>query len=336
SEIGPGPPFLATGYDYAITSVSQSSNEGCTSRSIANFTVDSINIEFEVYVSIRHMNQTEILQQVVSKALVRKSGSEVDLVKGFLVRRSFDNKGFWVFEDSRLAATLEELHATTIVAYDSVIQKKAYNALILCSGDRVLQEFTKETTAAGIWKKVRGDLAAIDTTLSDEDQALLLLTSLPSFYDNFMDTLLYGRDTLKLEDVLATINSMELQKMTEAKGDGGEGLYVRWRSGPRDMEYNHKKSQGFVRNKDKVSGSRADGYDSVDVMMVMSIEQLLDWIMDLGGSYHMTYIIDYLFNFEENDSGNILLGDGRECRVRGTLTRKALKGRKQLGEYQTG
>ncbi|GKA58720.1 hypothetical protein Tco_0758033 [Tanacetum coccineum] len=79
--------------------------------------------------------------------------------------------------------------------------------------------------------KIRGDLAAIDTTLSDEDQALLLLTSLPSFYDNFMDTLLYGRDTLKLEDVLATINSMELQKMTEAKGDGGEGLYVRWRSG---------------------------------------------------------------------------------------------------------
>ncbi|GJR30728.1 hypothetical protein Tco_1106960 [Tanacetum coccineum] len=34
----------------------------------------------------------------------------------------------------------------------------------------------------------------------------------------------------KLEDVIATLNSKELQKMTEAKGDGGEWLYVRGRS----------------------------------------------------------------------------------------------------------
>ncbi|GKA71370.1 hypothetical protein Tco_0777509, partial [Tanacetum coccineum] len=81
--------------------------------------------------------------------------------------------------------------------------------------------------------------------------------------------------------------------MTEAKGDGGEGLYVRRRSGQRDMEqgtysawsksqgrssrlgcyiclseehlkkdyprYNHKKSLGCVRIEDHVSGSRAEG-----------------------------------------------------------------------------
>ncbi|GJW15070.1 hypothetical protein Tco_0019203 [Tanacetum coccineum] len=52
--------------------------------------------------------------------------------------------------------------------------------------------------------------------------------------------------------------------------------------------YNHKKSQGFVKNEDQ------------------------------GGSYHMTYKRDYLFDFEEYDGGNILFGDGRECRVRGT------------------
>ncbi|GJX52729.1 hypothetical protein Tco_0281098 [Tanacetum coccineum] len=103
--------------------------------------------------------------------------------------------------------------------------------------------------------KLVGDLAAIDTAISDEDQALLLLTSLPSSYDNFVETLLYSRDTLKLEDVLATLNSRELQKMTKAKGDGGEGLY------------NHKKSQGFVRNEDRVSSSGADEYDNTDVMM---------------------------------------------------------------------
>ncbi|GJV49304.1 hypothetical protein Tco_1439516 [Tanacetum coccineum] len=120
---------------------------------------------------------------------------------------------------------------------------------------------------------------------------------------------------------------------------------------------------------DNVSGSRADGYGNADLMMVMSVEQLLDWIMDSRGSYHMTYKRDYLFDFEEYDGGNVLLGDGRECRVWGigkvqvqmrdrsscvldnvrnkkancvytldgqAVTRKTLKGRKQLGEYQTG
>ncbi|GJW39935.1 hypothetical protein Tco_0065780 [Tanacetum coccineum] len=185
-----------------------------------------------------------------------------------------------------------------------------------------------------------GDLAAIDTTISNVDQALLLLTSLPSSYNNFVETLIYSRETLKLEYVLATLNSRELQKMKEAKGDG-----------------------------DQVSGSGADEYDSVDVMMAMSVEELLDWIMDSGGSYHITYRRDYLVDFEEYDGGNILLGDGRECRraftmkmqsgkikvIRGSLvvlsgtrranciytmdgqpmTRKTLKGRKQLGEYHS-
>ncbi|GJR62173.1 zinc finger, CCHC-type containing protein [Tanacetum coccineum] len=144
--------------------------------------------------------------------------------------------------------------------------------------------------------------------------------------------------------------------MTEAKGDGGEGFMEgeTGRKGYKGMisiVYNHKKSQGFVRNEDQVSGSGADGYDSADVMMAMSVEELLDWIMDSGGSYHITYIRDYLVDFEEYDGDNILLGDSRECRVRGTgtrrancvytldgqaVTRKTLKGRKQLGEYQTG
>ncbi|GKD06403.1 hypothetical protein Tco_1181377, partial [Tanacetum coccineum] len=84
--------------------------------------------------------------------------------------------------------------------------------------------------------------------------------------------------------------------------------------------YNHKKSQGFVKNEDQVSGSGANSYDNADVMMAMSVEELLDWIMDSGGSYHITYRRDYLVDFEEYDGGNILLGDGRECRVWGTGT----------------
>ncbi|GKB19794.1 zinc finger, CCHC-type containing protein [Tanacetum coccineum] len=111
--------------------------------------------------------------------------------------------------------------------------------------------------------KLVGDLATIDTVISDEDQALILLTSLPSSYDNFVETL------------------------------HNDGLYVRGRSGQRDMKqdkgsawlklqgrssklkcyicqseehlkkdcpkYNQKKSQGSFRNKDQGSYFRANG-----------------------------------------------------------------------------
>ncbi|GKF30459.1 hypothetical protein Tco_0100257, partial [Tanacetum coccineum] len=69
--------------------------------------------------------------------------------------------------------------------------------------------------------------------------------------------------------------------------------------------------------KSQVFGFGADGYDNADVMMAMSVEELLDWIMNSGSSYYITYWRDYLVDFKEYDGGNILLGDGRECRARG-------------------
>lgn len=39
--------------------------------------------------------------------------------------------------------------------------------------------------------------------------------------------------------------------------------------------------------------------------------------MDSGGSYHMTPMRDYLFDFEEYDAGTVLLGDDRACAIWG-------------------
>nr|GEX26979.1 zinc finger, CCHC-type [Tanacetum cinerariifolium] len=63
---------------------------------------------------------------------------------------------------------------------------------------------------------------------------------------NIIKGSLVGRDTLKLEDVLATLNYKELQKMTEAKGDGDEGLYMRRRSNQRDMDQGIQQHYGLV------------------------------------------------------------------------------------------
>ncbi|GJW26895.1 hypothetical protein Tco_0040706 [Tanacetum coccineum] len=55
-----------------------------------------------------------------------------------------------LMEHHGLDAALDELLAATTVAYENVIQKKAYVAMILCLVDRVRREVTKETTAEGI------------------------------------------------------------------------------------------------------------------------------------------------------------------------------------------
>ncbi|GJV36329.1 putative ribonuclease H-like domain-containing protein [Tanacetum coccineum] len=55
------------------------------------------------------------------------------------------------------------------------------------------------------FNKLVGDSTATDTAISNEEHALLLLASLPSSYDNFIETLLYGRDTLKLEDIWSRV-----------------------------------------------------------------------------------------------------------------------------------
>ncbi|GJU99293.1 zinc finger, CCHC-type containing protein [Tanacetum coccineum] len=168
-------------------------------------------------------------------------------------------------------AALETLSTDMEAGENYALMKKAYITLYLCLGDRVLREVTKETTAAGIWTKLTSlymtkslanrlylnkklytyymspstklgdhidefnklilDLENIDIEIEDEDQTLMLLTSLLPSYENFVETLLYGRESLTMEDVLATLNSRELKKRTEGtKEETGDRLYVRGRS----------------------------------------------------------------------------------------------------------
>ncbi|GJR02951.1 hypothetical protein Tco_0525935 [Tanacetum coccineum] len=51
-------------------------------------------------------------------------------------------------------AALETLPANMKADEKAALMKKAYSILILCLGDRVLREVTKETSVAGIWMKL--------------------------------------------------------------------------------------------------------------------------------------------------------------------------------------
>ncbi|GJW42357.1 hypothetical protein Tco_0071156 [Tanacetum coccineum] len=153
---------------------------------------------------------------------------------------------------------------------------------------KALQRIDLQCLDVGIWEYHQGDDCSWD------------LGKVKSQYENIDEfrklvDFAISRDTLKLEDVLATLNFRELLECGQkATGDGGEGLYVRGRSA-----FNEGLSQCYV--------------------MAYGVEELLDWIMDSGGSYHITYMRDYLVDFEEYDGGNILFGDAREMRNRGLV-----------------
>nr|GEV16929.1 retrovirus-related Pol polyprotein from transposon TNT 1-94 [Tanacetum cinerariifolium] len=189
-------------------------------------------------------------------------------------------------------AALEVLPADMEAQIKSELIKKAHSAVILCLGNKVLREVTRETTVAGVWSKLKTlymtkslanklyqkkklytfympagrkisehidefnkivlDLANIEVKFVDEDLALLLLISLPASYEYFVDTLLYGQEALTLEYVMAILNSKEIKERSKAKGDDGEGLYVRGRTDRRDSHQlrgkSRSKSRGSVRS----------------------------------------------------------------------------------------
>ncbi|GKD95965.1 retrovirus-related pol polyprotein from transposon TNT 1-94, partial [Tanacetum coccineum] len=284
-------------------------------------------------------------------------------------------------------AALETLPADIKAGEKATLMKKAYNTLIICLGDWVLQEVTKKTFVAEIWAKLTSmymtkslanrlylkkklytyymspgtklddhidefnklilDLANIDIEIEDDDQALMLLMSLPSSYKNFVETLLYKRESLPMEDVLATLNSRDLKKRTEGtKEETGDGLYVKGRSdhsgkahsggssrfksrggtsklkcfichseGHLKKDCPMKKSSGFVKK-----GKRDQDYDSSDdegnayfgeALVVVGNDEMTELVMDSGDN--TTCIIKWTrkVKIQLHDGSSFILEDVR-------------------------
>ena len=60
------------------------------------------------------------------------------------------------------------------------------------------------------FNKVILDIKNINVKIKEDDRAILLLSSLPKTYKHFMDTILYGKETLTMTKVKATLKSKKL------------------------------------------------------------------------------------------------------------------------------
>ncbi|GJR66468.1 putative reverse transcriptase domain-containing protein [Tanacetum coccineum] len=208
--------------------------------------------------------------------------------------------------------------------YNKWYQSQGYVGFLKLGRLKGVRGFLGILNLGGSWKtskfnKLILDLANIDIDIEDEDQALMLHTSLSSSYENSLETLLYGREYLTIEDVPATLNSRELKKRTEGtKEETGAGLYVR---GMSDHLEGHLKRHCLKKGKHEQDSNSSNDEGNAyfgEAIVVVGNDKMAELVMDSCGSYHMTYRRYFLYDFKVFDGGSVQLGDNMTCTIKGT------------------
>ena len=274
------------------------------------------------------------------------------------------------------------------------LNNKAHNTIILHLSDEVLREVAKEKSASGLWAKLEElflkkslakslymkrklytfsmkegtamrdhvdefnklilDLENVNVMLEDEDRALILLSSLPDSYEHFVDTLLYGRQTLTLKYVKNALESKDLKKRADGKDQiTGDGLIAKAKT--EKKIYKDKKNKNQKEKTDKTKKKRKcyfcqkEGHyikdcfekkkleklqkessgkvdiasvdegesEDADVLIAADKKSSGEWILDSGCSFHMCPHKDFFVTFKSIDGGKVLLGNNLACKVAG-------------------
>nr|KYP33394.1 Retrovirus-related Pol polyprotein from transposon TNT 1-94 [Cajanus cajan] len=197
------------------------------------------------------------------------------------------------------------------------------------------------------------DLQSIRVKVDDEDLVIILLCFFSKSYENFIDTMLYSRDSIIVNNVKDNLQSKELKRRVSSSNGDDAGLTVRrGRSMERgNSSKGHTRSNSLsnskkvrcykckkmghirknfpqlkkdrnasaivVRSSATVSGESSYEGDERDVLIVNTTGFSNTWVMDTGASYHMTFNRK-LFNSFKEWNGSVKLGDDEELRVKGS------------------
>ena len=182
-----------------------------------------------------------------------------------------------------------------------------------------MEEGSSLITHIDAFNKIILDLQDINVKIEYKDKAIIMVSSLPPSYEHFVDTLLYGRQSLAMQDVKEVLSSKESSKKSEIRD--GEGLTVRGRSEKRDGWKGKKKGRSksknkalkcfhcpkeghfkmdYLERKNKpkdtnnrngnvvVASEESDeGYDSVGVLVASNMQTKGKWVLDSGCTYYM-------------------------------------------------
>ena len=81
----------------------------------------------------------------------------------------------------------------------------------------------------------------------DEDKSLLLLASLPTFFDHLVTTLMYGKETIVLEEVTSALLS-HIKMKQDGDGSQANGLIVKFESSNRGRSKSRRRNSNKNRS----------------------------------------------------------------------------------------
>uniref|UniRef100_A0A2N9HZR4 CCHC-type domain-containing protein n=1 Tax=Fagus sylvatica TaxID=28930 RepID=A0A2N9HZR4_FAGSY len=188
----------------------------------------------------------------------------------------------------------------------------------------------------------------------DEDKAMMLLTSLPASYEHLVTTLLYGKETLELEEVSGALLDHYQRKHKDSAESSGEGLVVKgYQDRGRKKDKDDKSARGRSKSKSKtvkcfkcqkkghmkrdcpewnkgkeesstsvnvVADSESDG----DMLSVSSSTDGLNnsWLLDSACSFHVTPHRNWFDTYRSINCGSVRMGNDATCTIIGMGTIK--------------
>lgn len=266
------------------------------------------------------------------------------------------------------------------------MDEKALASIRLSLSNEVLREVAGEKTAAGLWLKLESlymtktlanrlhlkqrlftmrmaegtpikshldtfmsiimDLKNMEVNIDDEDQALLLLCSLPPSYKHFRETLVYGRESITLDDVKSSMFSKEImdRELTTASTSGvkEEALYVKGKQKEKDSGKDKTKSkpkrfctfcnkkghnieQCWSKKKQEKTNQKPAEASCVQsdhgyVLMATTCDPKDDWVLDSGCTYHMTANRSWFSTYTSVQGGVVQMGNNSQSETVGIGT----------------
>ena len=78
-----------------------------------------------------------------------------------------------------------------------------------------------------VFNHIINNLNQVDVKFEEEDMTLILLNSLPKSYNNLVTTLMWGKETLELEEITSALLSFNQSKNASDGSSQGEGLVAK-------------------------------------------------------------------------------------------------------------
>ena len=233
---------------------------------------------------------------------------------------------------SALWKRLETLYATKSLANRLVLKQHLFT-FRMNEGELLRDHISQFIT-------LLNDLKNVEVHIDDEDQAMLLLCSLPSSYKSFRETLIYGRDKLSFEDVkghLLSRDKLDNEFDLNSKADRQASVLVA--SKKRDKRCRYCKKLGHVKadcyklrnkraaesNEEDVAGANLVDEGGDDFLLVSTSDNsklTSEWILDSGCSFHMCPNREWFSTYSSVEGGVVHMGNDSSSKIIGIGTVK--------------